>query len=326
MNLQADMAAAEAEAVPSLLDDLFAKSRLYRKSKDYGELLDFVVRLRNFAPFNAMLLQVQKPGLSYAASERDWCELFGRELKEGARPLLILWPFGPVALVYDVMDTDGDELPEDVASFVARGQIDEQKMESFPLFLARKNIDWHWIDAGDRKAGSVSVVYRALHGKETSRYRLEINKNHTPAVQFTTLAHELGHLYLGHLGADSRLKIPERPRPNLALCEVEAESVAYIVCKRNGVEPKSQTYLSDFLNRRATFEGIAVYQIMRAAGRIEALLELATATKFDGPSRNENQAKKRFVRRQNLISWLLTLALVAVAVAATIAVYESRNT
>ena len=290
MNLEVDNPGAEAEAVPSLLDDLFAKSRLYRKSKDYGELLDFVVRLRNFAPFNAMLLQIQKPGLSYAASERDWRVRFGRAPKEAARPLLILWPFGPVALVYDVMDTDGDELPEDVASFVARGQIDEQQMESFPLLLARKNIDWHWIDAGDRKAGSVSVVYRALHGKETSRYRLEINKNHTPAVQFTTLAHELGHLYLGHLGPDSRLKIPERPRPNLALREVEAESVAYIVCKRNGVEPKSQTYLSGFIDGRETSEGIAVYQIMRAAGRIEALLGLATPTKFDNPSRNKDQA------------------------------------
>jgi hypothetical protein len=88
MNVKADKP--EAEPVPSLLDDLLAKSRLYRKSKEYRELLDFVVRLRNFAPFNAMLLQIQKPGLSYAASERDWCELFGRELKEGARPLLIL--------------------------------------------------------------------------------------------------------------------------------------------------------------------------------------------------------------------------------------------
>lgn len=90
INLEADNAAAEIKTVRFLLDDLLAKSRLYKKSNDYRELLDFVVRLRNFAPFNAMLLQVQKPSLSYAASERDWCRLFGRELKEGARPLLIL--------------------------------------------------------------------------------------------------------------------------------------------------------------------------------------------------------------------------------------------
>src|SRR3954449_3274791 len=98
----------------SLLDQLLADSKLYPKSADYKALLDFVVRLRNFAPFNAMLLQVQKPGLSYAASAHDWQVRFGRQPVDGARPLLILWPFGPVALVYDVMDTEGRELPRDV--------------------------------------------------------------------------------------------------------------------------------------------------------------------------------------------------------------------
>ncbi|MCC7218120.1 MAG: hypothetical protein IT517_15185 [Burkholderiales bacterium] len=39
----------------SLLDHLLEESRLYRTSKDYMALLRFVVRLREFAPFNAML-------------------------------------------------------------------------------------------------------------------------------------------------------------------------------------------------------------------------------------------------------------------------------
>ena len=89
----------------TLLDQLLADSRMYTTSKGYRELLEFVIRLRNFAPFNAMLLQVQKPGLGYAASASDWLERFDRYPKEGARPLLILWPFGPVALVYDLVDT-----------------------------------------------------------------------------------------------------------------------------------------------------------------------------------------------------------------------------
>src|SRR5258708_39899160 len=58
----------ERDETRSLLDRMLTESRLYRTSKDYKELLDFVVRLRNFAPFNAMLLRVQKPGLTYAAS------------------------------------------------------------------------------------------------------------------------------------------------------------------------------------------------------------------------------------------------------------------
>jgi len=42
----------------TLLDQLLTDSRLYKQSKDYKELLDFEVRLRNFALFNAMLLQI----------------------------------------------------------------------------------------------------------------------------------------------------------------------------------------------------------------------------------------------------------------------------
>lgn len=131
----------ETDAARALLDQLLEDSRLYTKSKDYKDLLDFVVRLRNFAPFNAMLLHIQKPGLSYAASERDWVERFGRIPKEGARPLLILWPFGPVALVYDVMDTEGDPLPEDVYSFYAQGAIDDSRIRYFLTLMERKGIE-----------------------------------------------------------------------------------------------------------------------------------------------------------------------------------------
>ena len=113
----------DTDGVRSLLDQLLEDSRLYTRSKEFKYLLNFVVRLRNFAPFNAMLLEVQKPGLKYAASARDWRERFGRYPKEDARPLVILWPFGPVALVYDEMDTEGKPLPEDVKSFFARGSI-----------------------------------------------------------------------------------------------------------------------------------------------------------------------------------------------------------
>jgi len=138
----------ETGAARTLLDQLLTDSRLYTQSKDYKELLDFVVRLRNFAPFNAMLLHVQKPGLSYAALERDWRDRFSRTIKEGARPLVILWPFGPVAFVYDVLNTQGKPLPEDVSPFIAHGLIDAKQLTSFIPRLKRKNIEWCWLDAG----------------------------------------------------------------------------------------------------------------------------------------------------------------------------------
>jgi hypothetical protein len=274
------------EAVRSLLDQLLSDSRMYTQSKDYKDLLDFVVRLRNFAPSNAMLLQVQKPGLSYAASARDRSERFGRWPKEGARPLLILWPFGPVALVYDVMDTEGEPLPKNVASFFARGDIDEAKLSSFHPLLQRKSIEWRWVDTGDRHAGSIRVVQRASNANEATRYRIHINRNHDAAVQFATLAHELGHLFLGHLGPDRKLDVPERRGLGGSQLELEAESVAYVVGERNGVKSESQPYLSNFVNANTSIDQIDVYRVMRAAGQVETLLGLADHIQYDPPARH----------------------------------------
>lgn len=273
----------EESTTRSLLDQLLEESRLYKSSTDYKDLLDFVVRLRNFAPFNAMLLQVQKPGLTYAASARDWRERFERYPKEEARPLLILWPFGPVALVYDVQDTDGKPMPEDVASFVAYGAIGKTALLEFESILKKKIIELYWIDAGDGRAGSIEVVQRPKDAKGASRYRIQINRNHTPAVKFATLAHELAHLTLGHLGPDKNLRVPARSGLQHVQRELEAESVAYIVCQRNGVVPKSQSYLTDYVSTSTTVNDLDVYQVMRAAGQIETMLGLAAHARFDRP-------------------------------------------
>lgn len=225
----------EIEDARTLLDQLLTDSQLYTRSKDYKELLDFVVRLRNFAPFNAMLLQIQKPGLSYAASAKDWWERYQRKPKLNARPLLILWPFGPVALVYDVMDTEGKQLPEDVAVFYARGPVNENSINIFISRMKTKNISLYWMDAGDKKAGEIRVISRPDKNYKFTCYRMDINRNHQPAIQFVTITHELAHLFLGHLGPDKALRVPERPRFTLSQRELEAESVAYLVCARNNV-------------------------------------------------------------------------------------------
>jgi len=273
----------ETEAARSLLDQLLIDSRLYTKSQAYKDLLDFVVRLRNFAPFNAMLLQIQKPGLSYAASASDWKHRFDRVPKEGVRPLLILWPFGPVALVYDYLDTEGKPLPKSVSSFFAQGSISKEQLGSYSSILGKKKIEWLVVDAGDRNAGLIRVVTRGRTPKDLTHYRIHINRNHDVSVQFATLAHELGHLFLGHLGPDKMLNVPDRPQMNHGQRELEAESVAYLVCARNGVDCKSEQYLSDYVSQHTTIDDIDLYQIMRAAGQIETLLGLTGHTKFEKP-------------------------------------------
>lgn len=269
----------------ALLDQLLTDARLYHTGEDYKQLLDFVVRLRNVAPFNALLLQLQKPGLRFAASAFDWHKRFGRTIKEGARPLLILWPFGPVATVYDVQDTEGRELPEDVNCFVARGEVDNAVFNGFARKLTSRSIEWEEFDGGDSKAGSIRVIRRADpdNDKDRTTYRMRINRNHDLAVRFVTLVHELGHLFLGHLGQEKALSVPKRHALTHEEQELEAESVAYIVAERNGVQSKSETYLAGFVTQTTMIDDLDVYQIMRAAGQVEMLLGLISHTQFEPP-------------------------------------------
>lgn len=154
----------------NLLDQLLIDSRLYHTSSEYQALLDFTVRLRNMAPFNAMLLQIQKPGLNYAASAHDWQHRFQRTVKEKARPLLIMWPFGPVALVHDMLDTEGAALPDDAFSFYAKGKIDEERIATFKKLLEKKEIRTEPYDQGDGDAGFIRRLTRAEDKKTYSIY------------------------------------------------------------------------------------------------------------------------------------------------------------
>jgi hypothetical protein len=277
----------EFEATRSLLDTLLAQCRLYRTSADYKALLDFIVRLRNFAPLNAMLLEIQKPGLSYAASEADWRKRFGRTPKYKARPLLILLPFGPVGLVYDVLDTEGLNLPSDVSFFPARGPIFEADIELYRRKIEGKHIEWVDFDAGDRSAGEISCIVPPMAGGP-GLYQIAVNQNHEPPTRFATIAHELAHLFLGHLGPDKTLGVPQRRQLTHALRELEAESVAYIVCGRKGVATKSETYLKSFVKEHTTVADLDIYQVTRAAGQIETLLGIGPKSPFRHPRRGAN--------------------------------------
>ena len=117
-------------------------------------------------------------------------------------------------------------------------------------------------------------------GRQGTRAVSGINRNHDPAVQFVTLAHELGHLCLGHLGPDKKLKVPRRFVTTRAEKEIEAESVAYLVSRRNNIESKSEKYLTSFVDERWAVDRLDVHQVMRAAGQVETLLGLEARSRF----------------------------------------------
>lgn len=255
----------------ALIDQLIAETRLYTTSEAMKELLDFVGRMRNMAPFNAMLLHVQKPGLSYAMTARDWRERFGRWPKEHARPLIILRNFGPVSFVYDVLDTEGERLPDAAFAFPTAGAAPRTMLDGAIRRLIREKIDIVQLDHGDWSAGYARL--KCPHGDEErlEQFEIGINRNHDVPVRIVSLAHELAHIYLGHCGDDIKRNIHFN-RPGHSLMEVEAETVAYVVAKRANLSPRSESYLASY---KESLEDLDIYRVLACANKIERLMGLS---------------------------------------------------
>jgi hypothetical protein len=176
--------------------------------------------------------------------------------------------------VFGLADTEGQDLPEHVYAFPAKGTISVEQITAHTRTLNRSGVSTTFIDAGDNKAGSIVRTKVGEPPKGKSAYSMKINRNHNPNTQFATLAHELGHLCLGHQGVDRALGIPDRLGIDHAQREIEAESVSYLVCCRNGVENSSEAYLAGYVKQHTTIGQIDLYQVMRAAGGVEKMLGL----------------------------------------------------
>jgi hypothetical protein len=103
-------------------------------------------------------------------------------------------------------------------------------------------------------------------------FRITINDRLEPKERFATLAHELGHIFCGHLvgctapGRDEdESGLPDRRSLGRDEKEIEAEAVAYVVVARGGLITRSAQYLKDHV-QRAKIRDINVDLVVRAAG------------------------------------------------------------
>ena len=258
----------------AVIDQLIAATRLYNSSDAIRELEDFTVRLRAFAPFNALLLHIQRPGLTHAATARDWKRRFDCEPKEGARPLVILRVMGPADFVFDIQDIQGrEDLPVDAAfTFPTYDDLDDRGFDQFMRELRGERIEVREFEAGDGHAGWIKPLLPSDTRTGKNSYRLAYNRKHPAPTRFVTVAHELAHLYLGHLGPDRGRGVPDRRWTDGVLREVEAEMTAYLVAKRNGLKPKSESYLADY---QGAFDDLDLYGIFRAANAVETALGIS---------------------------------------------------
>jgi len=269
------------------LDELFLLARRYRSGKEYRELLQFTSRFRFYSLFNAVLLHVQMPGAVYVATAYRWKRDYKRRVRLEARPLVILKPMGPVMFVFDVSDTEPElgapPLPIGVTEpFAVRRGFIHDELERTIENAKRDGIKVAHHDAGALHAGNIQrleagqfIQYQVRRKTNTEsisvplRYGILLNENQSAETQYATLAHELAHLYCGHLGSPNQKWWPDsHDRPN-HIRELEAESVSFLVCARLGIKNPSEEYLSSHVRDDDELSTISLDRIMRAATLIE---------------------------------------------------------
>ena len=280
------LAALRGESVPdreavSTIDGLLQASRNYRKSTDFQEMIGFMGRFRDYAPYNNMLVRIQNPTCTFYATANDWQKQFGRTLIEDARPMLILAPMHPVMLVYDLDQTEGSDLPAELQGF------SHFQGEWEPVWLHRlvKNAHRHKIRVDFKRLSSTESGFATLAHGSGEKMRIVVDEKLSEPSRFGVLCHEMAHILLGHLGSDEDGWWPTRSHLGRSAIEVEAEATAYVVTRHLGLEGKSAAYVSRHLRPNAEVPGgVSFDMIAKVAGRIERMatrLEPAPITRAE---------------------------------------------
>ena len=254
------------------IDGLFQDALTREGSSAFGEYIEFARRMSNLSVYNAMLVKVQRPGAAAVATKRKWNSI-QREVKLGAIPIVVLRPFGPVSFLYEVADTEGFPLPGEHANpFMAHGEMNEVEWARLLKHHREKSaVRIEERNFGSLLAGTAQNAQKIpllVPDQSDTEWLIQLNQNHDIPTRFATLAHELGHIFCGHCGADPRGRWPDRSSLPHPVRECEAEAVAYLACSRRGLTGASSDYLSDLI-KNADLRQVSVYTIFEAANRLE---------------------------------------------------------
>jgi antirestriction protein ArdC len=209
----------------------------------WQRILEVAARFHRYSPNNVLLISLQRPDATRVAGYQTWREV-GRQVRKGENGIAILAPVtvrrqdgdrdptearesveepAPKVLrgfrvthVFDVRQTDGPELPEVRPTLLDGGA---------PLGV--------WADLLDQiEAAGYAFDYADVapaNGRTDFDARtVVLRPDLTGAQAVKTLAHELAHVLL-HQPDDLPAGFTR------AHAEVEAESVAYVVCAAHGL-------------------------------------------------------------------------------------------
>ncbi|MBW3643399.1 MAG: ImmA/IrrE family metallo-endopeptidase [Actinobacteria bacterium] len=218
---------------------LVAAVEAMASAADWQRFLDVARQFHTYSANNVWLILAQRPTATRVAGFQTWRKV-GRQVRRGEKGIAILAPVVTraaavnaddeaqrpelvrllrgfrVVHVFDVDQTDGEPLPEVDPPALLTGEAPVPLWEALAAQVGAAGFALSRGDCGGANG-------RTDFGDRTVRVRADVG----PAQAAKTLAHELAHVLL-HDGTEYLLGCRGR-------AEVEAESVAYLVCSTAGL-------------------------------------------------------------------------------------------
>ena len=212
---------------------------------NFKKYLDTLGKFHDYSIRNCMLIVSQCPEASFVAGYRDWQTKFNRHVKAGEKAIGIIAPISSGKFAVKDVDEDGNEIEKlikfnryRVVPVFDISQTDGEELPTICNELTDDVQNFNEIRSSLEKVASVPVTYEDFDGDAHGYFSVKENKivvkaGMPEAQTIKTLAHEIAHSILHN---DVFCEIPK------AVKEVQAESVAYLVCKQLGIDTAQYSF------------------------------------------------------------------------------------
>jgi len=230
------------------------------ESDGWRAMLDTAAKFHSYSLGNLLLIGGQAPQATRVAGFRSW-QSVGRQVRKGERGIAILAPCTYRPKTSSSTTDSTREQPQDERGGPAAPAASGKQLRGFrvvhvfalhqtegaplpevaPTLLTGQAPAGLWADLASQVAGYGYALERgdcagANGYTDPTRLVVRVRDDIDEAQAVKTLAHELGHLECGHV-TDLPTYATCRGR-----CEVEAESIAYVVAAAHGLDASGYTF------------------------------------------------------------------------------------
>lgn len=235
-------------------------------SKRYKKYLDTMSKFHNYSFRNIMLIMMQKPDASLVAGFQKWKKEFNRRVKAGEKAIKIIAPT-PFTLTREVNVIDpktnnpvlnerGEPVTkeEDIlikafktVSVFDISQTVGEPIEGLDLEELKGDVSSYAVlMEAIKRISPYPIYFEAIDDEATKGYcsfsskKIVVKNNMSEAQKLETAIHETAHAVLHSPDNFKDKDATEKKDKNTM--EVEAESVAYTVCQKYGVDTSEYSF------------------------------------------------------------------------------------